>query len=182
METLELCQEHKGPLVPDTIHRLDTLSDEQVMAEASYLKKTIAPNLRYKYKFEGKFVKFSINQIKLQIKDVIQPEDTVSNNPPKLLTDLFTNDEKPVDNGSNNDGTESGCSVGSLGIWEENASGERKVGMKVEGGSLQMFREKRHGLVPFGLLEASSDWTFKQEITDDIYEIKNNIIYLVLMK
>ena len=44
-ENLELCKKHNGPLTQSTLHMLDSLSDDQIMAEAKYLKKTIALNL-----------------------------------------------------------------------------------------------------------------------------------------
>ena len=48
------------------------------MLEAKYLKKTIAPNIRFKRKIEKKFVNFTIEEIKSQIRDIIkhQTHDT----------------------------------------------------------------------------------------------------------
>ena len=66
-ENLELCKKHNGPLKRSTLHMLDSLYDDQIMAEAKYLKKTIAPNLRFK-RLEGThLINFSIDQIKQQI-------------------------------------------------------------------------------------------------------------------
>ena len=44
-ENLELCKKHNGPVTQSTLHMLDSLSDDQIMAEAKYLIKTITPNL-----------------------------------------------------------------------------------------------------------------------------------------
>ena len=38
-ENLELCKKHNGPLKRSTLHMLDSLYDDQIMAEAKYLKK-----------------------------------------------------------------------------------------------------------------------------------------------
>ena len=70
---LEECKKHGGPLTVSDINKLDNLSDKQVETEAAYLKKTIAPNIRFKRKVDKKFVKFSTEELKQQIRDVIKP-------------------------------------------------------------------------------------------------------------
>ena len=45
MELLEECIKHGGPLTRSDINRLDDLSEEEVLNEAGYLKKTTASNL-----------------------------------------------------------------------------------------------------------------------------------------
>jgi len=50
MEALDLCKEHGGPLTPKDLHKLDVMDEAQVLAEAKYLKKTTAPNIRLKHK------------------------------------------------------------------------------------------------------------------------------------
>ena len=64
MQILEECKMHGGPLTVADIEKIDTLSDEQVVAEASYLKKTMAPNIRFKRKVDNKFVKFTTEELR----------------------------------------------------------------------------------------------------------------------
>ena len=85
MENLERCKAYGGPLTASDIGRLEELTDEQVMAEAGYLKKTISPNLRFKIKVGNKFIKFSFNEIKQQIRDTILPDSAVKSDIDTLL-------------------------------------------------------------------------------------------------
>ena len=45
LDNLEECKKHNGPLTSKDIDRINELTDEQVLLEAKYLKKTISPNL-----------------------------------------------------------------------------------------------------------------------------------------
>ena len=71
LEALELCKKHSGPLSARDLHRLDELTDPQVVAEAKYLKKAIAPNLRLKQKEGKKMIAFTVDEIIQQIQDCI---------------------------------------------------------------------------------------------------------------
>ena len=97
LENLELCLKHDGPLAISTLHKLDSLSDEQVMAEAKYLKKTIAPNLRFKRLEGGHFINFTIDQIKQQVRDSIQPQDPAEHDLSVLLANIFDKAETSKD-------------------------------------------------------------------------------------
>ena len=177
MAALELCKEHQGPLTSTDIHRLDELTDQQIMTEASYLKKTIAPNLRYKRKEGNKMVNFTLDEIKRQIRDFISPESTVASNLQDLLhSALYKQEEteeilKDIPN-------QSEVPVNTLGKWQGKL-GEIEVGMVVDRGDLQIFKKKRHGMVPSGLLQSVNEWTLLEEIEGYRYEEKNNVIYLV---
>ena len=73
LTNLAECKKHKGPLTAFDIKRIDDLNDDQVLLEAGYLKKTIAPNIRIKRKEGKKMINFTIDELKLQIRDVILP-------------------------------------------------------------------------------------------------------------
>ena len=52
LTNLTECKKHGGPLTAFDIERIDDLNYDQVLLEAGYLKKTIAPNIRIKRKEE----------------------------------------------------------------------------------------------------------------------------------
>ena len=89
MKILEKCKAHGGPLTLSDINVLDTLSDEEVILEAKYLKKTAAPNLRLKRKQGNKFVNFTTDEIRQQIRDFIQPESAVEEDLDQLLKNVM---------------------------------------------------------------------------------------------
>jgi len=45
IQNVEDCKAHGGPLTAKYIEKIDKLTDEQIMLEPKYLKKTIAPNI-----------------------------------------------------------------------------------------------------------------------------------------
>lgn len=71
MELLKKYKKHGVPLTLSDISRLDTLSEKEVITGANYLQKATALNLRLKRKQGRNFVKFTIQEIKQQISDVI---------------------------------------------------------------------------------------------------------------
>ena len=72
-ESLEKCKSHGGPLTLHDIGRLDQLSEDEVIAEAQYLKRTSAPNIRLRMKQGHKFVKLSHDDMKRQVRDAVNP-------------------------------------------------------------------------------------------------------------
>ena len=139
------------------------------MAEASYL------NQRFKPKEGNKFVKFTIDEIKQQIRDFIQLEFAVATNLNELLLNsVFSNQQKVVEETLNASIVEmQKISVGTLGTWEGKL-GEKQIGMVIEKDVME-----RHGMVPSDLIQSLQDWVFAEEIKNFKYEEKNNIIYLV---
>ena len=94
LESLEKCKAHGGPLTPGDISKLDELTDEQIILEAKYLKKTVASNIRLKHKEGKKMIDFSPEEIKQQIRDVFKlslekPQLDVDS----LLQNIYVNDE-----------------------------------------------------------------------------------------
>ena len=94
---LERCKLHGGPLTASDLHRLDSLIDDQVMAEAGYLKKSIAPNLRYKRLVGKHFVKFTVEEIKSQIRDSILPHSNIATELGQLLKNVFADKTSEMD-------------------------------------------------------------------------------------
>ena len=73
MKNLEECQRHGGPLKKETIGKIHLMSYDQVKCKAVFLKKTTAPNIRYKRKVGKKFIAFSLDELKQQVIDAIKP-------------------------------------------------------------------------------------------------------------
>ena len=79
MTTLTNCKSHGGPLTVDDIELLDTMTDDQVKYEAAYLKQTYGQGIRYKRKVGNKFVYFTTDELRSQIRDLIKPDCNVTN-------------------------------------------------------------------------------------------------------
>ena len=98
MNRLEKCTHHGGTLAHADIEKFDELSDEQVLAEAKYLKKTTGPNIRLRHKKGNQFIKYTIAEVKTQIRNVINPECILEVN----VDDLLTNSSKSRSKGNIN--------------------------------------------------------------------------------
>ena len=70
-DCLDLCKKHGGPLTSSDEHRLDILRDDEVLAEAKYYKEVHNSAVRFKRKIDEKFVKFTISELRQQLRDVI---------------------------------------------------------------------------------------------------------------
>ena len=64
-----------------------------------------------------------------------------------------------------------------LGIWQGEL-GNKEVGLIIDSGILQLYREKRHGYVPWGLVQSIDEWTLVDELKDYFYTVNNNVVYL----
>lgn len=73
MTALEKCKLHGGPITLVDIQNLDNLTEIQVKSEVAYLKLTSGRNIRYKRKVGNKFVNFTVDELRSQIRDVIKP-------------------------------------------------------------------------------------------------------------
>ena len=170
---LERCKLHGGPLTAIDLDRLNSLSDDQVMAEAGYLKKSIAPNLRYKRLVGKHYVHFTIDEIKSQIRDTILPHSNIATELGQLLKSVFADRTKTVpgpDEGND-------VPIGILGKW---VNGEKeKVGIVIDKSIIQFYKKVRHGLVPVGLPQPLEEWTLQNKIQEYSYIEKYFIVYLV---
>jgi len=92
---LSRCRQHGGPISLDNIHLLDLLDEEQIILEATYLKATIAKEIKLKngvkHLDKAKFCmgKLLLEQIKQSILNVINPKNDVSENVYHLLSKFF---------------------------------------------------------------------------------------------
>lgn len=90
LKLLEKCEEHGGPLTPQSMDELDNLEKSQVLAEISYLKATISPNIRMKRRVKigdnkYKFEELSENELKTSIRNAIKPDEMIGQNVNDLL-------------------------------------------------------------------------------------------------
>ena len=173
MEVLQRCKMHGGPLTIEDIERIDTLNDEQVNAEASYLKKTISPNIRFKRKVGNKFINFTTEELRQQIKDAIKPKFDQAPNLDMLLEQVLSDEDNLTSS------SEEAVAVGTVG-WFISAFEEEKVGVVVEESSLQLYKFCRYGFKPSGLLVDLKDWIHKESIDNYEYIAKGDAIFLVI--
>ena len=118
LKVLEECKKHGGPLCPADIHKLDELNEKQIQLEASYLKKTIAPQIRFKRKVDGKFLKFTTKELMNQIKDAVKPSFR-----PREDIDTMINSALSIES--------QGIPVGTVAWWT-NELGEGKIGVLID--------------------------------------------------
>jgi len=90
LNTIQTCKKHKGPLTPDSLYLLSTLSEKELLAEVTYLRLTVAPDIRQQRRVKdgaGKFrtQKFSLTELHNSIKNAIKPDESVQDNINELL-------------------------------------------------------------------------------------------------
>ena len=176
IDSLELCKKHGGPITPNDIHLLDKLTDEQVLAEASYWKKIHGGGscIRFRHKVGNQFVKFTIDEMRQQIRDVVQPVGEQIEVIDELLKTALAKHiqkELPVDanvhGGVEANDDEEDDEVGLL-CWWNGPLDQTQVGVVMNQDSLQMFSLKRYGFVPDMLLVNKKDWTLEHLIENII--------------
>ena len=122
-------------------------------------------------------INFTVDEIKQQIRDCIQPSSEVASDFNKLLSSAFAM-KTPKEATTNDGGDSNDVEVGTLGTWSGKL-GEKEVGLVVDKGTLQLFKKKRYGLIPNDLAQSVNDWKLVDRIDGYGYEVKNNVVYLV---
>ena len=155
-----------------------TLTYKQLVNEVGYLKKTIAPQLRFKRKVDKKFVKYSAAQLIQQIKDVIKPKNDTFNDINDLIEDAMCS----RDDTTRADDEESefilpwthGCRSGPFE--------EVVIGVLLDSSTLQKYKKKRLSYTSDGMPEDLSGWRLSQIFgyKDFHYIEKGSNIYLSL--
>ena len=76
---LDKCKAHGGPVTLSSLNILDKLSETQLSTEISYLRHTIAPDIKQKQriKVEGRYKmqKFTNTELIQNIKNAVHPTD-----------------------------------------------------------------------------------------------------------
>ena len=89
------CLGHGGPVTAENLQLLNTLSEKEIILEVSYLKATVASELKLRKRIQvpesGKYKmeKLPVEQLKLSIQNVLKPSGSVSSDVEKLLENLF---------------------------------------------------------------------------------------------
>ena len=90
---LELCKQHGGPITPSCVELMGSLNNEQLLAEISYLRLTIAPNTRQmkRIKVDGRYKmqKFSEDELRTSIRNAIRPQVDVTTDVETLLKSVL---------------------------------------------------------------------------------------------
>ena len=121
---------------------------------------------------------FTLDEIKQQMRDCIQPSSEVASDFNKLLYSAFEK-KAPKEVATIMGGDSNEVEVGTLGMWSGKL-GEKEVGLVIEIGPLQLFKKKRYGLIPIDLAQSIGYWKLVEQIDEYRYEVKNNVVYLVV--
>ena len=95
LNLLSKCRKHGGPLSTDNITLLKDLTYEQVATEVSYLKATIASELRLKRRVQDtttgkyKYINLPIDELYTGIRNVLNPSKDPVESVEELLGKMF---------------------------------------------------------------------------------------------
>jgi hypothetical protein len=161
IEALAKCKEHGGPMTEKDVDKIETMNEKQLKQEISYLRLTVAPNIRQRSKEEGNF---SVEKLRIQIRNAIKPVTNMSENVDTLLFALFSTqipteaqDQPPI--------TENHPKPGLLGWWEGPLD-QRKVGIVLDSETLQLYESSRYGFLPSDAREYLPDWNLLEHIEE----------------
>ena len=132
MKLLEQCKAHGGPLTAnsDDMKKLESLSEKQLLLEVSYIRCTLDPTIKQKRKVAGKFEKFSTEELKLQIKNCLLPEETVGSDLESLLMDILDSGESfCVPEAAKEKEPSLSCQAFGTTGWWSGPLGEEKLGV-----------------------------------------------------
>ena len=88
LKLLEACKEHQGPVTPNSLDLLEDLTEKDILKEVRYIRATVNPNIRERYKMtNGKFCKLSKAELIQQVRMSISP--SVGSGSKKDLSHLF---------------------------------------------------------------------------------------------
>ena len=108
-------------------------------------------NLTIKRKEGNKFINFTIDELRQQIKDVILPDSKKDTDIDSLLQKVLCPDAAVPYSTENFEvcDVQNEFKIGTVGLWKGPLS-EKKVGVKIDIDVLQLYKEARFRLVPAG--------------------------------
>ena len=158
------------------LNKLDQLSEKELLSEVRYLRQTVAPNIREKRKIGSKFVRFSLEELKNQILNVLKPENEYVEDIDQLLltslSDQANNDAKSNEKISADD-----QNIGSVALLEGPLS-ERRVGLVISEETVQLYNFTRYGFEPDDVSVSYSDWKVISIIEDYDFITRRTGVYL----
>ena len=173
---LEQVKLHGGPIGMNELDKLEKMTEKELLSEVRYLRQTLAPNIREKRKVGTKFVKFSIEELKNQILNVLRPENDFIEDVDKLLLDNLSvkanmvpkiDEIKKVDEQL----------VGKLAVLEGPLD-EKKVGLIISSDTVQLYHFTRYGFEPDDATNCYSDWKAIFVIDDYDFITRRTGVYL----
>ena len=174
LKLLESVKSHGGPIASNDGEKLQHLEESQLLNEVRYLRQTVAPNIREKRKVDGKFVKYSKEELISQIQNVLKPETEVDENVDSLLLQSLVKRSLPVEVSPK----EPAFPISSVALLE-GALGDRRVGVAVTSETIQMYHLTRYGFEPDDTTEDMNDWNVVKIIEDYDFVKKRTGVYMV---
>ena len=94
LRTLDSCKEHGGPVTSSTLDKLDDLQYQELLSEVSYLRLTIAPEIKQQRRVKDangryKMEKFGADELKTRIKNALKPENELNEDLNLMLMSAF---------------------------------------------------------------------------------------------
>ena len=175
LKLLDEVKQHGGPVSPNDLHKLDDLSEAEVLKEVRYLRMTIAPNIREKRKVENKFVKYTKSELIEQIKSVLRPESEELGNVETLLKN-FAKDLQNTEQVQDLPGGEDEL-INTVALFE-GPLGERKIGVVLSKDTVQLYQLSRYGFQPEDLTSVLGDWKLVTKIEDYDFIQRRTGVYL----
>ena len=90
---IEECKKHGGPMTVSNISLIDILTSDQLVSEICFLRATTCPNIRQQRRItvngRYKMERFSVPELRAQVKNAIKPESEVDLSVEALLKDVF---------------------------------------------------------------------------------------------
>ena len=178
IKLLSVCKAQGEPVVPEDLdsNKLTEKSEVELRNEVRYLRAIIAPNIREKIKSSTtkKFVKLTKTELIDQIKNVLKPEndvtekDTIEN----LLKSQLLNESEPTQEES-----EPEVKPGLVGVFQSK-SGIKSLAVVLDASSLQLYVPCRYGFKCNDGTESLSDWSLITEVNDYDFIKKRGNVFL----
>ena len=168
LDLLAELKKNKGPVTSDDIDRLNTMSTEELLDQITYLRYTIAPNIRQKRKVGNKFEQLSDDELRLQITDVLKPMENIADDMNELIVNALSAEPENSENVLPTIPDDS--NIGKIGIWK--GSFDRQcVAVQITTEKVQLFRKMKRGYYKLSdLPENKDEWELQECIPESDYE------------
>ena len=90
MDALEKCKLHGGPITSKNIEKLEKSDDKEIKEVASYYMKILGSGIRFKHKVGNKFIPFSTEELRNQIRDILKPPRDIIENIDAMIKCTFS--------------------------------------------------------------------------------------------
>ena len=168
LNELQELKKSGGPVTCNDIGRLSVMHTKELLSQISYLRCTIAPHIKQKRKVGNKFELFSDEEMRLQIIDVLNPNEPTTDNMDELI--VRTLSEVQVEDEDGPSAVPDDGGIGQIGIWK-GPFDRQCVGVLVAKDKLQLFRKVKRGYFKISdLPEDKCEWELQEIIPEADYE------------